>query len=85
MQGHLEKSEAPGQKRKMRPPAIEASRKFYSLELYNGRLFLVYLMRPPHLEECGVMRPLGPRGPGVSYPLPSSWRSGLFENYKELN
>ena len=31
--GHREKSEAPGRRRKMRPPAREATRKFRGLEI----------------------------------------------------
>ena len=42
------------------PVHAKQAENFYGLELYYGRLLLVYFMRPPHLEEFGAMTPLGP-------------------------
>ena len=44
--GRRENSEAPGQKRKMRPLRVKRAENFYCLELYYGLLLLVHLMRP---------------------------------------
>ena len=48
--GCRENSEAQGQKRKIRPPASEARRKFSGLETNCGKLLLVSFMRRPDLE-----------------------------------
>ena len=52
--------EAPGQKRKMRPPASEPNRQF----LWSRTLLWKFITglpdEAPHLEEFGVVRPFGP-------------------------
>ena len=40
-----------------------------SLDIYFGKLLLVYLMRPLDLEALGVMRPLRAGSPGAICPL----------------
>ena len=69
MQGRRENSEAPRKKRNMSPLRAKRAENLYGLELYRGRLLLVYLMRPPQLEEFGVMRPLDLEALGPFAPL----------------
>ena len=48
---------------------MKRAENFYGLELYYGRLLLVYLMRPPHHDEFGVRRPPHLDEFGVMRPL----------------
>ena len=55
---------APKRKRKGRSVRGKQVENLQGTEINFGKLPLVYYMRPPDLEILGVMRLLGPIGPG---------------------
>ena len=63
----------PGDKReRWGPLRAKIAENFQGLECNFGKLLLVYFIRPPDLEDLGVMKPHGPWDPGTISPLPPS-------------